>query len=294
MRKYLLAIVSSLFLAACGGSGVQSTEASGSTAVDSAKRVSRNASYLFVQEATRGAFKPANDSSPAQLVLWGGKGLTTWFTDRPVRDAGVMHTDLFVASWSRGKDSFKADPPNAALVVQDSAGQSQAYAMEILASVYEPISKTVAYQVRPLASGVPVTGHTKNARALSEVPARFGDAALFIDPSESWCMFAYQESCEQAVCDPLKPLAYNKAQCNAQQNPAVPQNPPVTPPPQCSDGSFATWSSGNWKCTPPATVLNCGVGRAPVPYSFSPPFWLCEADFAVHGPTGFSAKAKRP
>jgi hypothetical protein len=230
----------------------------------------------------KGRFKPAKDSSPASIVLWGGKGLTTWFTDRPVRDAGTISTGLLIAGWSRGIDSFKADPPNAALVIHDSSGESQVYAMEILAPAYEPMSKTVAYQVRPLASGWPVTAGKKTVHQLLEIPARFGSAVLFIDPSNNWCLFAYQESCASAVCDPTKPTIFNQAQCNAQYNQAPePSYPPLGP--QCSDGSFATGgvntSWAGWTCKPPATLLKCQPGQRPSAFRWYPPVWRCESEF---------------
>ncbi|MFT5729550.1 MAG: hypothetical protein ACI8PB_003721 [Desulforhopalus sp.] len=42
---------------------------------------------------------------------------TIFFTDRPERIAGHMTTKDFVDEWSEGGNSFKADPPNAALSV---------------------------------------------------------------------------------------------------------------------------------------------------------------------------------
>ncbi len=42
---------------------------------------------------------------------------TIFFTDRPERIAGHMTTKDFVDEWSQGDNSFKADPPNAALSI---------------------------------------------------------------------------------------------------------------------------------------------------------------------------------
>lgn len=43
--------------------------------------------------------------------------VVTWFTDRPVRDAGIMPLTDFVAQWSKGgTDGFKTDPPNVSIV----------------------------------------------------------------------------------------------------------------------------------------------------------------------------------
>ena len=42
---------------------------------------------------------------------------TIFFTDRPERIAGHMTTKDFVDEWSEGENSFKANPPNAALSI---------------------------------------------------------------------------------------------------------------------------------------------------------------------------------
>ncbi|MDQ6718538.1 MAG: hypothetical protein M3Z17_09375 [Gemmatimonadota bacterium] len=294
MARLISILSCMLILSGCESRTPSNATASASGSVrEAAQQMAKSASYLFVQEGTRGAFRPARDSSPAAIVLWGGKGLTTWFTDRPARDAGVMPTSLLFAEWARGNDSFKADPPNAALVISEPAGESQVYAMEVLTPAYEPLSNAVAYEVRPLSEGWPAANGKKTARPLSEIPARFGNAVLFIDPSEGWCLFAYGESCESALCDPLIPFAFNKAKCNAERNPPQPPQPPPPPvTPQCTDGQLASGAPGNWTCSPPATVLNCGVGRDPYPIRLQPPYWVCESDFVRTAPLPFGAKGK--
>lgn len=52
-----------------------------------------------------------------KLVLNGVSGNVIVFADRPVRAAGHETTDLFISRWGDGKDSFKADPPNATISV---------------------------------------------------------------------------------------------------------------------------------------------------------------------------------
>ena len=46
------------------------------------------------------------------LTLTGVSSQTSWFTDRPYRAAGQIPTEVFVASWGEGEDSFAGDPPN--------------------------------------------------------------------------------------------------------------------------------------------------------------------------------------
>jgi hypothetical protein len=48
----------------------------------------------------------------------------TWFTDRPIRGAGLMTVAQFAALWTEeGKDSFKANPPNVSIVFGSGDGK---------------------------------------------------------------------------------------------------------------------------------------------------------------------------
>jgi hypothetical protein len=42
-----------------------------------------------------------------------------YFCDRPVRLAGHLSLEEFLASWTKGRDTFTEDPPNAVLSVTD-------------------------------------------------------------------------------------------------------------------------------------------------------------------------------
>ena len=70
---------------------------------------SGNVDVLFVQNAKGVTFKEG------KLVLQGVNPVTVCFTDRPARLAGHMQTSKFVPLWSKGKDSFLKDNPNATL-----------------------------------------------------------------------------------------------------------------------------------------------------------------------------------
>jgi len=71
------------------------------------------ADFLFVQTADSMTFDKAN----SKLTLEGVSGSTLFFSDRPERVAGNMKTAAFVPFWSKGKDSFLSDPPNADLSI---------------------------------------------------------------------------------------------------------------------------------------------------------------------------------
>jgi len=66
---------------------------------------------LFVQNADGASLENG------KLTLKGISPTTIFFSDRPQRITGHMSTEEFVPFWSKGKDSFLADPPNANLSV---------------------------------------------------------------------------------------------------------------------------------------------------------------------------------
>jgi hypothetical protein len=71
------------------------------------------ADFLFVQTASAMTF----DKATSKLTLEGVGATTLFFSDRPERIAGNMDTTTFVPFWSKGKDSFLSDPPNADLSI---------------------------------------------------------------------------------------------------------------------------------------------------------------------------------
>jgi hypothetical protein len=118
---------------------------------------SGNVDVLFVQNAKGVAFKDG------KLVLQGVNPVTVCFTDRPARMAGRMQTSKFIPLWSKGKDSFLKDNPNATLSVFNS----------------DNVSDLVVELRNPQLSG---TDLTYDARILEGTPSVNGGAcALFID-----------------------------------------------------------------------------------------------------------------
>ena len=71
----------------------------------------KSVEYLFVQSAPKVTLKDGI------LTLEGVKASTLFFSDRPDRIVGHVPTAKFLAHWDEGTDSFKADPPNAALSI---------------------------------------------------------------------------------------------------------------------------------------------------------------------------------
>jgi hypothetical protein len=118
---------------------------------------SGNVDVLFVQNAKGATFKDG------KLVLQGVNPVTVCFTDRPARLAGHMQTSKFVPFWSKGKDSFVKDNPNATLSVFSG----------------DNVSDLVVELSNPQLSGNDLT---YDARILEGTPpANRGACALFID-----------------------------------------------------------------------------------------------------------------
>src|ERR1700730_5269585 len=80
-----------------------------SALAQAAQEPAKQADFLFVQTAKGMKF----DKAASKLTLNGVSPITVMFSDRPERIAANMRTAAFVPFWSKGKDSFLSDPPNA-------------------------------------------------------------------------------------------------------------------------------------------------------------------------------------
>jgi hypothetical protein len=105
---------------------------------------------LFVQTAKNVAFKDG------VLTLQDVSPVTTFFSDRPERIVGHVRNDLFLKQWADGKNSFKADPPNAALsVFNEKARPTSAV---VVLSNPRLDGKNLLYDVRALKGTLPTAG----------------------------------------------------------------------------------------------------------------------------------------
>jgi hypothetical protein len=119
----------------------------------------KQAEYLFVQSAKGMTF----DKATNKLTLTGVSPITLFFSDRPERIAGNMKTSAFIPFWSQGKDSFKANPPNADISLLEDNGMRQ-----IVAELQAPVltGEDLSYAIKILHG---------------EMPAQASDVAVFID-----------------------------------------------------------------------------------------------------------------
>ena len=139
--------------------------------------------FLFVQTFAGGTFGPKEgEASRYLLTLTGAPARTIYFSDRPDRITGDIPTQQFL-----DRVGFKADAPNAALVVDN-----KTFVIELLGGTYDPATGGLVYDVvfltdypgedRPRIS--PKAGDPLGPDALA---AQFGVASLFIDQADCLC-----------------------------------------------------------------------------------------------------------
>src|SRR5262245_22502641 len=104
----------------------------------------------FVQSASNVSFKDG------VLTLKDASPMTVFFSDRPERLTGQVRNDLFAKLWSEGKNSFKNDPPNAALSVFSPQGRP-AQAIVVLSNPRVD-GKNILYDARALKGDIPAQG----------------------------------------------------------------------------------------------------------------------------------------
>jgi hypothetical protein len=112
----------------------------------------KQADFLFVQTARGMSFDRSNN----KLTLTGVSPVTVFFSDRPERIAGNMQTTAFIPFWSEGKDSFKADPPNADISTVEGSTLQQTVVV-----LQDPVLEgdNLTYTVRVLQGEMPATGN---------------------------------------------------------------------------------------------------------------------------------------
>lgn len=135
----------------------QAAEESAKKTEAKAEEAAKKADFLFVQNAQSIHY------ADGKLTLKGVSPTTIMFSDRPERIAGHMATARFVPFWSKGKDSFLSDPPNATLSVVNENKVS-----DVVVVLRDPELKgnDLSYSVRVLEG---------------EMPAKGGPVSLFID-----------------------------------------------------------------------------------------------------------------
>lgn len=135
---------------------------------------------LFVQAFQSGSIAPKDGADGRYtLTLEQGHGQTIFFSDRPDRIVGAQPTEQFIDILGFSDDN----PPNAALIVENSAGEPDIAVLELFSPVYDADTATLTYDVAALANWDAELDmeFSEAPTDLSVLEASFGSAQLFID-----------------------------------------------------------------------------------------------------------------
>ena len=156
--------------------------------------------FLFVQSFQSGNIVPKEGEAGAwTLTLQQGLGQTVYFSDRPERIVGTSPTDEFLKGLGFPKDN----PPNAALLFVNEAGDEDIAVVELFNPHYETDTNTATYDIQ-LLKNYEKLGMTfqHDPSVPADASEAFGAAHLFIDD----CSDAQVACCSQwdyynAECD---------------------------------------------------------------------------------------------
>jgi hypothetical protein len=140
----------------------------------------RASELLFVQTFQSGTIVPKEGAAARYTVTLGpGSGRTVYFADRPDRAVGDNPTPQFI----EGLGFSEGNPPNAALVVETSPGESDVAVIELFDPLYDPETQGVTYDVAVLQNWQAALGMELQEAPtdLAALAPSFGTAHLFID-----------------------------------------------------------------------------------------------------------------
>ncbi len=150
-----------------------------SASADTVASLPSGASVLFALEARSGSFKRVPGRPDRYtLALRGVARETTWFTDRPQREAGRVTTRSLLGSWRRL--GFAAEPPNAAAILDDGRRARDTVALELRLRSRDNRRRTARFRVRVLRGLGPGLSRL-NRRLDRRLPQHFAGASVFID-----------------------------------------------------------------------------------------------------------------
>lgn len=154
-------------LAAGCSDGSDTTQSSAPTSDTAAEGICDESTYYVAQTAASGSV--VTSGGEPRLVLEGASP-TTWFSDRPERDAGVLDNPDLVAAW----DEAFADTPVLAAVTSSSADGTVVVAAD--SPAWDPATGALSYHLDPdVLDG--------SLEALEALLADESELALFVDPA---------------------------------------------------------------------------------------------------------------
>lgn len=125
----------------------------------------KHEAYLFVQSAKKVTIKANPETAHLTraktytIALEGTDPLITYFSDRPIRNAGEMPLVKFMKLWYQNdKNSFAENPPNAVLHVKKtrffSENEVYDYALELSNARYNEKNKILTFTAKVLPGNV--------------------------------------------------------------------------------------------------------------------------------------------
>jgi hypothetical protein len=177
-------------------------------------------SLLFALDGKDGTIvhpRKGSRSDRYTLTLRGVSPSTTWFADRPPRDAGRLATDSFFAGWA--SLGFRSDPPNGALLVK-AGGRTRSMAVELRLRRYDAGRHLARFDVRALGS---LGGGLRrlNGTLQGRLPRSFQAPSLFIDNSSYQAGCTLGEAQLMAIDDDQSPELSGLIPANGETLPAA-------------------------------------------------------------------------
>jgi hypothetical protein len=125
--------------------------------------------FLSIQAAQSSSLSQIN-ATAYTLELKNVSDSTIMFSDRPNRIVESVSTADFVGNWTNGPNNFAADPPNAALVVENNqTGRLDTTVVDLASPVYDTTVNTLTYTIM-IENGTSV-----------ELASEFGQSILVVD-----------------------------------------------------------------------------------------------------------------
>ncbi len=184
----LVVSIAALIAASCSSgdeppsaAGPDTTEATPASALPAG---AQEASLLYDFRAAGGTWSPLSesDSTVYVLELTGVSPTVTWFTDRPVRQAGSVPLNTALAMIGMGPD----DPaPNAVVDVHQAPEDSDVVAVKLEAPTYSAATATLRFLATPLPTVDATSLSDLQERVDVSLPATFGPASLFVDDADT-------------------------------------------------------------------------------------------------------------
>jgi hypothetical protein len=125
--------------------------------------------FLSIQTAQSGSLSQINETAYT-LELNNVANKTIQFSDRPNRIVESVGTSDFVSNWSAGPNSFVADAPNDALIVEDTqTGNLETAIIESFDPIYDITTNSLTFTIM-----------AENGTSI-DLPNEFGQSVLIID-----------------------------------------------------------------------------------------------------------------